>query len=117
MLPGRSASSGSASKRSAPPGKRGSTAEVTNVSRHGFWLLLDGRELFVAFEQFPWFLDATIRALTNVVMPHPSHLRWPDLDVDLEVESIEHPERYPLVSRAPSPAVSERPRRGRARHR
>ena len=24
---------------------------------------------------------------------------WPDLDIDLEVESIRHPELYPLVSR------------------
>jgi hypothetical protein len=26
------------------------------------------------------------------------HLYWPDLDVDLDVESIFHPENYPLVS-------------------
>jgi hypothetical protein len=25
-------------------------------------------------------------------------LHWPDLDVDLHVDSIEHPERYPLVA-------------------
>jgi hypothetical protein len=27
------------------------------------------------------------------------HLYWPDLDVDLAVESIRNPERFPLVSR------------------
>jgi hypothetical protein len=27
--------------------------------------------------------------------PQPQHLYWPDLDVDLSVDSIEHPERYP----------------------
>jgi hypothetical protein len=80
---------------------------VTNVSAHGFWLLADDREIFVGFDRFPWFLDATIRALTNVERPRPSHLRWPDLDVDLDVESLHHPDRYPLVSRAPVPAVSE----------
>ena len=36
--------------------------------------------------------------LLNVELPHPHHLYWPDLDVDLAVESIEHPERFPLVS-------------------
>jgi hypothetical protein len=37
--------------------------------------------------------------LLNVELPHPHHLYWPDLDVDLAMESIDHPERYPLVSR------------------
>ena len=27
-------------------------AEVTNISKHGFWLFLDSRELFLPFEQF-----------------------------------------------------------------
>lgn len=76
-----------------------SAVEVTHVSRHGFWLLLGDRELFLPFEQFPWFRDATIRALHNVEWPQPHRLYWPDLDVDLAVESIEHPERFPLVSR------------------
>jgi hypothetical protein len=104
----RSGSSSNTKRKSAPRGKRGSGVEVTNVSSRGFWLLLDGRELFLDFKQFPWFLDATIRALTRIERPHPWHLCWPDLDVDLEVESIEHPERYPLVSRSPAIAVSER---------
>ena len=24
-------------------------------------------------------------------------IEWPDLDVDLEIESLQHPERYPLL--------------------
>lgn len=27
--------------------------------------------------------------------PAPDHLHWPELDVDLSLDSIEHPERYP----------------------
>jgi hypothetical protein len=38
----------------APRGN-GTSAEVTNISKHGFWLLLGDRELFVPFAQFPWF--------------------------------------------------------------
>lgn len=75
-------------------------AEVTNVSAHGFWLFVGEREMFVAFEKFPWFRDASIRAITNVQLPSPHHLHWPDLDIDLAVESIDHPEKYPLVSNA-----------------
>jgi hypothetical protein len=35
------------------PGAATSEAEVTNISQHGFWLLLDGRELFLPFEESP----------------------------------------------------------------
>jgi len=73
---------------------------VTNISQHGFWLLLGNRELFLPFSDFPWFKGASIAAILNVEWPQPHHLYWPDLDVDLAVESIEQPERYPLVSRA-----------------
>jgi hypothetical protein len=49
-----------------------------------------------ALQGFPWFREATIREITNVQLPSPHHLYWPDLDIDLAVESIEHPEKYPL---------------------
>jgi hypothetical protein len=84
--------------KSAAPGPSTSPAEVTNVSPHGFWLFIGERELFVPFNQFPWFREASVREITNVQLPSPHHLYWPDLDVDLAVESIEHPEKYPLVS-------------------
>ena len=82
------------------PGANTSAAEVTNISPHGFWILLDERELFLPFEKFPWFADATVRAITNVERPSEKHLHWPALDVDLPLDSIEHPEKYPLVSRS-----------------
>jgi Protein of unknown function (DUF2442) len=87
--------------RSAPPGPSTSPVEVTNVSPHGFWLFVGEREMFVSFKDFPWFREATVRELTNVQLPSPHHLYWPDLDIDLAVESIGHPEKYPLVSQAP----------------
>ncbi|HEY2932814.1 MAG TPA: DUF2442 domain-containing protein [Acidobacteriota bacterium] len=85
--------------KSVTRGKRTSEVEVTNVSRHGFWLLIGDRELFLPFDHFPWFMEVHIGQLLNVELPQPHHLYWPDLDIDLAVESIEHPEKYPLVSR------------------
>ncbi|HLX10534.1 MAG TPA: DUF2442 domain-containing protein [Thermoanaerobaculia bacterium] len=84
--------------KSGQPGTHTSTPEVTNVSVHGLWLLLDERELFLSFRQFPWFADATIAQLSKVERPLPHHLYWPELDVDLHVESIDRPEAYLLVS-------------------
>jgi len=86
--------------KSATLGRNTSPAEVTNVSPHGFWLFVDDRELFLPFKEFPWFRDASVRQITNVQLPSAHHLYWPDLDIDLSVESIEHPEKFPLVSQA-----------------
>src|SRR6266571_9267120 len=101
-------------------GKRGTPiseeVEVTNVSSHGFWVLIGERERFVPFKEFPWFKDARIRELIRVELQSPNHLYWPDLDVDLAVESIDHPERFPLVSRARSnTAMNPSPQRRRRR--
>lgn len=95
--------------RSAQRGRSTFAVEVTNVSGNGFWLLLDKDELFVEFKQFPWFRDASIGQLVNVERPAAHHLYWPDLDVDLAVESLKHPERYPLVSRVQPNSAFRRP--------
>jgi len=85
--------------KSTKHGKNTSEAEVTNISTHGFWVLLGEEEMFVAFSEFPWFKDAPVAKILNVERPQPHHLYWPDLDVDLAVESIRHPERFPLLAR------------------
>ena len=76
-----------------------STAEVTHVSRHGFWLLLNNEELLVPFAEFPWIRKATIEQLSQVEWPSQSHLYWPQLDIDLSVESIRNPKAFPLVAK------------------
>ncbi|MBC7561349.1 MAG: DUF2442 domain-containing protein [Gemmatimonadaceae bacterium] len=81
------------------PGSITSVAEVTHVSRHGFWLLLGSEELHVPFTDFPWFRAATIEQVTTVEWPSAEHLYWPMLDVDLAVASIRSPADFPLVSR------------------
>jgi hypothetical protein len=81
------------------PGRATSAAEVTHVSRHGFWLLLGDEELLVPFANFPWFRRATIEQLLDVEWPTSDHLYWPRLDVDLSVRSIRDPAAFPLVSR------------------
>jgi len=70
------------------------------VSPHGFWLFVEERELFVSFKEFPWFEDASIREISHVELPSSHHLYWPDLDIDLALDSLTHPDRYPLISQA-----------------
>jgi Protein of unknown function (DUF2442) len=99
--------------KSATRGSSTFLVEVTNVSPHGFWLFVGERELFVAFDEFPWFREAAIREIGNVQLPSPHHLYWPDLDIDLAVESIERPENYPLISKAQPNTYQPSPRQVR----
>ena len=70
--------------------------EVTHVSSHGIWLLSEGREYFLSYDDFPWFKDAPIGKVLNIEDASPGHFHWPDLDIDLGLDTIEHPEKYPL---------------------
>ena len=69
--------------------------EVTNISTHGLWILVEDKEYFLPFEQFPWFEDKTINDITKVESFGEGHLYWKNLDIDLSVEMIDHPERFP----------------------
>jgi hypothetical protein len=84
---------------SGAPGTTTSEVEVTNVSTHGFWLLIRDEEVFVPFSEFPWFREAPVGKLLKVELQSPYHLYWPELDIDLAVDSLFHPDRFPLVSR------------------
>lgn len=73
--------------------------EVTNISSHGIWLFHDSKEYFLPYGSFPWFKQARIKEILNVETPADNHFYWPDLDVDLDLDSILNPGKYPLVSK------------------
>ena len=81
-------------------GTRTSKAEITHISSHGVWLLSGEKELFMPYTDFPWFKDAPVGKVLNVTEPTLGHFFWPDLDIDLGIESIEHPERFSLVAKS-----------------
>lgn len=83
--------------RSSPRG-RSTSAEVSHISPFGIWVLVGGKEYFLDFEQFPWFRSATVAQIHEVEVHHGRHLRWPALDVDLDLERMANPGRFPLVS-------------------
>ncbi len=71
----------------------------SNCGAHGIRLLVDERELFLPFTEFPWFREASVAGICGVERPREEHFHWPALDVDLTLESILHPERFPLVAK------------------
>ena len=79
---------------------RSTSASVENISPFGIWLLVKGMEYFLSYESYPYFKDQTLRAIQSVQLLHGYHLYWEDLDVDLEIDNLENPEKYPLKSKA-----------------
>ena len=84
---------------SARRGTRSLVVEVGNISGHGFWILVGNAEHFLPFSKFPWFREASVGQILNVKLLRANHLYWPDIDVDLTLDAIIHPEKFPLVSR------------------
>jgi len=75
-------------------------AEVTHISPNGLWLLLEDEELLLSYELFPWFRNATVGQISHVERPSENHLYWPELDIDLSIESIRNPSAFPLVAKS-----------------
>lgn len=85
--------------RSTALGNDTSACEVTHISSHGIWLLANNEELFMPYEDFPWFKRQSIEAVLNVEEPSPDHYYWPAIDVDLTKEIIKNPDRFPLKAK------------------
>ena len=75
------------------------SVSVENITIFGIWLFVRGREYFLSFDDYPYFKDQPVKSIHNVELWHGFHLYWPDLDVDLEIDNLENPEKYPLKSK------------------
>ncbi len=83
--------------KSKKHGENISKAEVLTVTSHGLWVLVNDAEYFLSHTQFPWFQKARLSDVFHLKLLQGDHLYWPLLDVDLELDAITAPERYPLV--------------------
>ena len=70
---------------------------VLMINAQGIMISVDGNDYFLSYNRVPWMEDASIRSVLNVKKEGRSGITWPDLDVELEIESLRHPERYPLI--------------------
>ena len=80
----------------SPLGQDTSVVDISLVTAKGFWIFVQSKGYFLSFDEYPWFRNARIAEIMNVELKNQHHLRWEDLDVDIELDSLEHPERYPL---------------------
>lgn len=80
-------------------GTNTSVSEVTSIGSHGFWMLINAEEYLISFDDYPRFKQATVEQIFQVRHIGLDQLHWPDLDVDIELSALRHPENYPLVWR------------------
>ena len=73
------------------------SANVLMINDKGLMLSVLGQDYFISFNRLPWMKDAAIRDVLDVQMCSDDAIEWPKLDIDLEIDSLKHPERYPLV--------------------
>lgn len=67
------------------------------INSQGIMLSVLGNDYFLSYNRIPWLKDARISDVLNVEISGRSAIAWPALDVDLEIESLKYPERYPLL--------------------
>jgi hypothetical protein len=73
--------------------------KVLSITTQGIWLFAQGEKMFMPHEQFPWFRAASVAAVFDIESVGRGGLRWPALDIDLHIDSIRCPEKYPLIAK------------------
>ena len=73
------------------------SADVLMINNRGIMISVQGQDYFLSYNRVPWMRDATINEVLDVQMSGKNAIEWPKLDVDLEIDSLKHPERYPLL--------------------
>jgi len=73
------------------------TNSVTAISKYGFWILYHNSEYFIAFSDYPEFKNVSVDKIFNLQCIGNKQLRWPDIDVDIEINALENPEQFPLI--------------------
>ena len=73
--------------------------QITDVTQFGIWLLINRKEYYIPYERYPFFKDAKIADIYNYEFLNNHHLYWPNLDIDIDLDALEHPEKYPLIHR------------------
>ena len=73
------------------------SVNVHSIMSDGIFLTVCGNDYYLSYNRLPWFRNAKLSDIFNVKMIGDDAIRWDALDVDLEIDSLKYPERYPLV--------------------
>ncbi len=73
------------------------SVSVLMINGQGIMISVGGQDYFLSYNRIPWMREASINDVLNVQMCGNEAVEWPALDIDLELDSLRHPERYPLL--------------------
>lgn len=71
--------------------------KVLSINTDGIFIDAFGKDYFISFNRLPWFRDAKVSDIMNVRNIGTMGIRWDAIDIDLELDSLIHPEKYPLI--------------------
>ena len=74
-----------------------SSVSVLMINDKGIMLSVKGNDYFISYNRMPWIKNASIMDALNVQMSGRNAIEWPTLNIDLEIDSLKHPKRYPLI--------------------
>jgi hypothetical protein len=60
-------------------------------------LHINNDEHTIPFTRVPWFRTAKVEDVFEVRMNGFDEIRWDKLDIDLDINSLKYPEKYPLI--------------------
>jgi hypothetical protein len=82
---------------SSKSGTSTSVCNVTGINDLGLWVLVENREYFIPFSDYPGFRDSSVNQILDISFLPPAQLRWESLDIDIELQALTAPETFPLV--------------------
>ena len=82
---------------SSKSGTSTSICNITGINDLGFWVLVNDKEYFIPFLNYPGLKDSSINQIFNIKFYPPSQLHWKDLDIDIELNALTRPESFPLT--------------------
>jgi hypothetical protein len=73
------------------------SVKVIAITANGLLISIPEGDFFLSYGDYPWFRNARVDEVLDVEMESNNAIRCDNLDVDLEIESILHPEKYPVI--------------------
>jgi hypothetical protein len=71
-------------------------SEVTNINSLGFYVLIDNKEYFVPFREYPAFKNIPVSDIFEMILLSPEQLYWEKYDIDIELSALKAPHLFPL---------------------
>ena len=72
------------------------TISVENITPFAIWVFDGKKEYAIPFSEFPCLGKASVEQLIHPTLSLEFHLRWEELDIDIDLRSLDHLEDFPL---------------------